>query len=66
VKELLLQFPRRVELRICTGTIKKEKDKEGEVDNQIISIRSAKTLSLEGKKRENISLLANSFRKQII
>jgi hypothetical protein len=66
VKELLLQFPRRVELRICTGTIKKEKDKEGEVDNQIISIRSTKTLSLEGKKRENISLLANSFRKQII
>jgi hypothetical protein len=66
VKELLLQFPkRRVRLRFFTGTIKKEKKKKREVDNQITSNRTI-TSSLEGKRRENICLLANSVRKQII
>jgi hypothetical protein len=66
VKELLLQFLRRVGLRIFTRTIKKEKEKEGKAGNQIIGIRITKISSLEGKKRENISLPANSVRKQII
>jgi hypothetical protein len=63
VKELLLQFPMRARLRIFIGIIKKEKEKEEEVSNQITGIRTTKTSSLEGKKRENISLLANFVRK---
>ena len=61
-----MQFPkRRVRLRFFTGTIKKEKKKKREVDNQITSNRTI-TSSLEGKRRKNIFLLANSVRKQII
>jgi hypothetical protein len=57
VKELLLQFLRRVGLRIFTRTIKKEKEKEGEAGNQITGIKTIKISSLEGKKRENIPSL---------
>jgi hypothetical protein len=67
VKELLLQFTRRrVGLRIFTKTIKKEKEKKGKVGNPITGNKTATTTSLEGNRRKNIFLLANSVRKQII
>jgi hypothetical protein len=67
VNELLLQFTRRrVGLRIFTETIKKKKEKKGEVDNLINDNRTTTTSSLKGKRRKNIFLLANSVRKQII
>jgi hypothetical protein len=60
VKELLLQFTRRrVGLRIFTETIKKKKEKKGEVGNLITGNRTT-TSSLKGKGRKNIFLLANS------
>ena len=66
VKELLLQFTRRrVGLRIFIETIKKEKEKKGEAGNLITGNRTT-TSSLEGKRRKNIFLFANSVRKQII
>ena len=65
VKELLLQFTRRrVGLRIFIETIKKETEKKGEAGNLITGNRT--TSSLEGKRRKNIFLFANSVRKQII
>ena len=64
MQELLLQFSnRRVELIILAKTIKNEKKRKGKVGNQITGIR---TISLEGKKEESTSLLANFIRKQII
>jgi hypothetical protein len=67
VKELLLQFTRRrVRLRIFTKIIKKEKGKKRKASNSITGNRTTTTTSLEGKRRKNIFLLANSVRKQII
>jgi hypothetical protein len=54
-----LQFQKKkVGLRTFTGAIKKEKRKKGEVGNQITGNRT--TISLERKRGENTSLLANS------
>jgi len=47
------------------GEREKGKEKKREVDNLIIGNRTT-TSSLEGKRRKNIFLLANSVRKQII
>jgi len=59
VNEPLLQFQKKkVGLRTFTGAIKKEKRKKGEVGNQITGNRT--TTSLERKRGENTSLLANS------
>jgi hypothetical protein len=47
----------RARLRIFIGIIKKEKEKEEEVSNQITGIRTTKTSSLEERKERTFPSL---------